>query len=117
MRFAICNEIYQDWPIEEAMAHAARTGYDAIEIAPFTLAPYVTDLPSAERQRIRDLAARHHIAISGIHWVLVKAEGMHLTHPDAAFRERTARYFVDWSISAMTWGEASSWWDRPSNEA
>jgi sugar phosphate isomerase/epimerase len=95
MRFAICNEIYQDWPIEEAMAHAARTGYDAIEIAPFTLAPYVTGVPPAERRRIRDLAVRYGIAISGIHWVLVKADGMHLTHPEAAVRERTARYFVD----------------------
>lgn len=95
MRFAICNEIYQDWPLEEAMAHAARTGYDAIEIAPFTIAPYVTDVPTAERQRIRSLASRYQIAISGIHWVLVRTEGLHLTHPDVVIRNRTARYFVD----------------------
>ena len=60
-------------------------------IAPFTLAKYVTDISAAERTRIREAAARAGIAISGIHWVLVQAEGMHLTSPDAATRERTAR--------------------------
>ena len=37
MRFAICNEIYQEWSLEDTCAHAAKTGYDALEIAPFTL--------------------------------------------------------------------------------
>jgi len=95
MRFAICNEIYQDWTLEDAFSHAQRTGYDAVEIAPFTIAPYVTDITQSERQRIRDLAAKTGIAISGIHWVLVKAEGMHLTHTDIAVRRKTAQYFVD----------------------
>lgn len=95
MRFAICNEIYQGWSLEESFKHAHQTGYDAIEIAPFTIAPYVTEIPASERQRIRELAARTGIAISGIHWVLVKAEGMHLTHPDAEIRHKTAQYFVD----------------------
>ena len=95
MRFAICSEIYQDWKIEATLAHAARTGYDAVEIAPFTLVSCVTEMPITERHRIRDLAAATGIAISGIHWVLAKAEGMHLTHADATVRQRTARYFVD----------------------
>ncbi|MBI2927742.1 MAG: sugar phosphate isomerase/epimerase [Verrucomicrobia bacterium] len=93
MKFAICNEIFQGWKIEDTFAYAAKAGYDAVEIAPFTIANYVTEIPKAERQRIREVAARAGIAISGIHWVLVKAEGMYLTHPDAAARARTARYF------------------------
>lgn len=95
MKFAICNEIYQDWKIEDAIQHAARTGYDAIEIAPFTVGPYVHEVPAARRAAIRDAAARAGIAISGIHWVLVKAEGMHLTHPDPEVRRRTRRYMTD----------------------
>jgi sugar phosphate isomerase/epimerase len=95
MPFAICNEIYQGWKLEDAMSHAAQAGYDAIEIAPFTLANYVTEIPAAERARIRDAARRAGLAISGIHWVLVKAEGMHLTHPDPSVRERTGKYFCD----------------------
>ena len=95
MPFGICNEIFKDWKLEDAMAYAKKAGYDAIEIAPFTIANYVTDIPKARRQEIRDAAARTGIAISGIHWVLVQAEGMYLNHPDAAVRTRTAKYFCD----------------------
>lgn len=95
MKFGICNEIFEGWKLEAAMAYAAKAGYDAIEIAPFTLAKYVTDIPAAERQAIRGAAARNGIAIAGIHWVLAQAEGMHLSHSDPAVRERTAKYFCD----------------------
>ena len=95
MKFAICNEIFQEWKIDDTFAYAAKVGYDAVEIAPFTLAKYVTEIPASERQRIRDAARRAGIAISGIHWVLVQAEGMYLTHPDASVRQETSRYFCD----------------------
>lgn len=94
MRFAICNEVFQDWRIEEACAFAGRAGYDAIEIAPFTLANRVTDLSAADRARVRQAAADARLVVSGIHWVLAQAEGMHLTSPDVATRERTAAYLV-----------------------
>ena len=95
MKFAICNEIFKDWKIEDIMAFAAKTGYDAVEIAPFTIANYVTDISAAERQRIRTAAAQHRIAISGIHWVLVQAEGMYLHHRDPEVRKRSARYLCE----------------------
>jgi sugar phosphate isomerase/epimerase len=95
MKFGICNEIFEGWTMEDTMAYAAKTGYDCLEIAPFTISNYVTDISAAERQRVKDLAAKSGIEISGIHWVLVKAEGMHMTHTDASIREKTARYFVD----------------------
>ena len=95
MKFGICNEIFQGWKIDDVFAYGARLGYDAVEIAPFTLAKYVTDIPAVERARIRAAAARASIAISGIHWVLAQAEGMYVTSPEAATRERTARYFCD----------------------
>jgi sugar phosphate isomerase/epimerase len=93
MRFGICNEIFQDWKLDDAMAFAKKAGYDGIEIAPFTLAKHVTDVPASERTRIRDTAARLELEISGIHWVLVQAEGMYLNHPESEVRTRTARYF------------------------
>ena len=95
MRFGICNEIFKDWKLEETMTYARRAGYGAIEIAPFTIANYVTEISKPRRQEIRDTAARADLAISGIHWVLVQAEGMYLNHPDAAVRARTAKYFCD----------------------
>jgi sugar phosphate isomerase/epimerase len=95
MKFGICNETFKDWKLDDIFAHCARIGYDAVEVAPFTLAKYVTDISAEERVRIRDSAAKAGVAISGIHWVLVQAEGMHLTSPDVVTRERTAQYFCD----------------------
>jgi sugar phosphate isomerase/epimerase len=95
MKFAICNEIFQGWKLEDTLAHAARLGYAGVEIAPFTLADSVTDISAGERKRIREAAARHHIEIAGIHWVLVKPEGLYINHPDSSLRERTAGYFGD----------------------
>ena len=95
MDFAICNEIFQGWKIEEAMQFAAKTGYTGIEIAPFTIAKYVTDVGKQERKRIRHAAEDAAIAITGIHWVLAHTEGLFLTHNDAAVRDRSSKYFVD----------------------
>jgi sugar phosphate isomerase/epimerase len=93
VKFAICNEIFQSWKLKEVFAYAAKLGYDAIEIAPFTLANSVTDISVAERKRIREEAEQAGIAIAGIHWLLVKPEGLYLNHPDAAIRQKTADYF------------------------
>jgi sugar phosphate isomerase/epimerase len=95
MDFAICNEIFQGWKIEDAIQFAAKTGYTGIEIAPFTIAKYVTDISKQERKRIRHAAEDAEITITGIHWVLAHTEGLFLTHNDPAVRERSSQYFVD----------------------
>lgn len=94
MQFGICNEIFKDWKLADAMTFAKRAGYDAVEIAPFTIANDVRTISGEQRREIRESARRVGIAISGIHWVLVGTEGFHLTHPDATVRQRTADYYV-----------------------
>jgi sugar phosphate isomerase/epimerase len=93
MKFAICNEIFKGWSIEKTFAYAASLGYQAVEIAPFTLANAVTEISRPERKRIRDAAAQAGVEIAGIHWVLVKPEGLYINHPDPSIRQRTAEYF------------------------
>jgi len=93
MKFAICNEIFQGWKIEDVFAYAAKVGYDGVEIAPFTLANSVLDIGASERTRIREAASRSAIEIAGIHWVLVKPEGLYINHSDQGIRQRTAEYF------------------------
>jgi sugar phosphate isomerase/epimerase len=95
MKFAICNEIFRDWRIEDTLAFAAKVGYDAVEIAPFTLADSVREISALDRRRLREEAVRAQIAISGIHWVLVKPEGLYINHRDAEVRRRTSEYFGD----------------------
>lgn len=94
MRFSICNETFQDWSLEATMSFCAKSGYDAIEIAPFTLASRVTDLTPNQRQEIAVLAKKNHLSISAIHWVLAKTEGFYLTSPDPEVRSRTAAYLT-----------------------
>ena len=77
------------------MKYAAEVGYDGIELAPFTLARTVTEISSSQRQRICDSAARLGIDICGLHWLLAKTEGLHLSHPDSEVRFRTANYLCD----------------------
>lgn len=95
IQFGICNEIFKDWPLDKIFHYAKTVGYDAVEIAPFTIANHVTDIPASERTRIADSAARADIAISGIHWVLAQTEGMYVTHPEESVRQRTSQYFVE----------------------
>jgi sugar phosphate isomerase/epimerase len=96
--FAICNEIYasdpsgRSWSQDEVFAHAAATGYDAVELAPFTVCREVGDLSASARVALRDGARRAGISICGIHWLLAKTEGYYVTHPEAGVRRRTSAY-------------------------
>jgi len=95
MKFGICNEIFQGWPLDDTFEFAAKAGYDVVEIAPFTIAKSVTEISKTQRAQIRSAAATAGIGISGLHWVLVQAEGIYLTHPDPAVRQRTSAYFTE----------------------
>jgi sugar phosphate isomerase/epimerase len=96
MKFGICNEIFQDWDdIERTIGYVKETGYDGLEIAPFTLSKYVTDISDQTRKTIVKKAEDVDLDILGIHWVLVGPDGMHLTHPDKDTRNRTAQYLID----------------------
>ena len=96
MKFGICSEIFKDWnDIECTVNFVKEVGYDGLEIAPFTFAPYVTDIPDATRKSIVRAAQTAGLDILGIHWVLVGPDGMHLTTADDATRARTAQYIRD----------------------
>ena len=73
---------------------AAELGYDAVELAPFTLAESVVDISQAERDRIRKAAETAKIEIAGLHWLLVSPKGLHVNHPDEEIREKTRDYFL-----------------------
>jgi sugar phosphate isomerase/epimerase len=92
-KYAICNETFDAWPFEKAFAFAAECGYQGIEIAPFTIAQYATDISAARRAEVRRQAERAKLEIIGLHWLLAKTKGFHLTSPDAEVRRRTAAYF------------------------
>lgn len=92
MKFAICNETYQDWPLEKTFEHAREVGYTGIEFAPFTLGTDAMDVSTSLRAEIRDLLEKYQLESIGLHWLLAKTEGYYLTSPDATVREQTSEY-------------------------
>ncbi len=92
MKFAICNETFQEWPLDRGFRFAAECGYTGIEIAPFTIAQYVTDISPEKRAEVRRRAEEAGLEVVGLHWLLAKTEGFHLTSPDEEVRRKTARY-------------------------
>jgi sugar phosphate isomerase/epimerase len=92
MRFALCNEIFEDQPWRDVVNAIAAAGYDGVEIAPFTLADSVDDISAQERMAIRAQAQDAGLDIVGLHWLFVSPKGLHTTTDDAATRQRTTAY-------------------------
>src|SRR5437868_4431188 len=92
MRYAICNETFAGWDHARACSTAARFGYTGLEVAPFTLAPRITDVTAGQRRTLRRQAEDAGLTIIGLHWLLAKTDGLTVTSPDPMVRERTATY-------------------------
>jgi sugar phosphate isomerase/epimerase len=95
MRYAICNETFEGWDHRRVCRLVADLGYGGLEVAPFTLAPQITDVSLERRRMLRREAEECGLKIIGLHWLLAKTEGLHLTSPDEAVRRRTAEYLVE----------------------
>jgi sugar phosphate isomerase/epimerase len=104
MKFAICNELFEGWAFDRVCRYVRSVGYDGLELAPFTLAPVITDLSAARRAELRIQAADAGVAIIGFHWLLAHTQGMHLTSPDASVRARTADYLASLAEAARDLG-------------
>lgn len=97
MKYAFCNEMFGVEPFDQVAATMRSLGYTGVEIAPFTLLP-PTDafdarqVSAAKRREIRQQAEAAGLEVIGLHWLLAKTKGFHLTSPDGAVRRATADY-------------------------
>lgn len=94
-KLAICNETFADWPLEKAVQYAADAGYRGWEVAPFMLAEDIRRFGSEERRAYRQTVEAAGLEIIGLHWLLAKTEGLHLTTEDEATSTRTADYLIE----------------------
>jgi sugar phosphate isomerase/epimerase len=92
VKVSICNELFQGWAIDRVFEYAAQLGYNGVEIAPYTLADSVTEIPTKQRKAIRHAAEDNGIEIVGLHWLLAKPEGLYINHPDEIIRIKTQEY-------------------------
>lgn len=92
MKFALCQELFEETPWEEQCRIIAETGYTGVEVAPFSISDDIAAVPDALLDEMKQTAENHGLQIIGLHWLLAKTEGLHLTSPDEAIRAATTDY-------------------------
>lgn len=92
MKYAICNETFGEMPLDDALALAFEAGYRGWEVAPFMLTEDLGAYSADDRSHYRRQVEAAGLEIIGLHWLLAKTEGYHLTTLDASIRGRTSDY-------------------------
>ena len=104
MKFGICQEMFVDWDWQRQCRFIAEVGYTGIELAPFTLADRITQVSAERRATMKKQAEEHGLTIFGLHWLLAKTEGLHLTTAKADVRTATAQYLVELGNACADFG-------------
>ncbi|MCC6589149.1 MAG: sugar phosphate isomerase/epimerase [Bryobacterales bacterium] len=94
-RHAICNEVFEGWDFADSCRAIKKAGYDAIEIAPFTLNEYPATITADERRNLRSIIDGEGLEFVGLHWLMVAPKGLHVTTPDTALREKSWQHIHD----------------------
>ncbi|MEO8559105.1 MAG: sugar phosphate isomerase/epimerase family protein [Rhodospirillales bacterium] len=89
MRFSLCNEVIAQLDFAKQCDYAAALGYEGLEVAPFTFDDNPHLIGANQRAAIRRAAKDAGIAVSGLHWLLIKPANLSITSADPAVRERT----------------------------
>ena len=116
MKFALCNEVLQHLSIEDGFSKIAEIGYDGVEIAPFTLKENPLDVNEEDAQRCIKAAESAGIEIIGLHWLMAKTEGLHLTHQDEGMRSAASEYLKKLTTLTAQMGGKSWYWAAHSKE-
>lgn len=91
MRFSLCNEVLSGLSLEQQCEYAAKCGYDGLEIAPYTLFESPDAVTAAEVSRVRAVIEKSGLAVTSLHWLLVKPGGLSVTSPDPEVRALTLK--------------------------
>ena len=89
MRISLCNEVIAPMPFPAQCEYAAKLGYDGVEVAPYTLSEEPHRLGAARIAALRSAAEEAGIAVTGLHWLLLKPAGLSVSTRDDAVRRRT----------------------------
>jgi len=92
MKFALCNEMFENRPMAEVCSVARELGYHGLEIAPFTLAPSAEEVTAEQRKEVRKIIEDHGLETVGLHWLFAGPTGLHMTTTDNQVWGRTRDY-------------------------
>jgi D-psicose/D-tagatose/L-ribulose 3-epimerase len=89
MRIALCNEVIAPMPYPQQCEYAAKLGYDGLEVAPYTLSEEPHRMGTARIAAARAATEDAGIAVTGLHWLLIKPSGLSISSKDESVRQRT----------------------------
>ncbi|HSA89767.1 MAG TPA: sugar phosphate isomerase/epimerase family protein [Burkholderiales bacterium] len=89
MRIALCNEVIAPMPFPRQCEYAAKLGYDGLEIAPYTLSEEPHRMGAAQIAAARAAADDAGVAVTGLHWLLVRPTGLSISAKDETVRKKT----------------------------
>ena len=89
MRIALCNEVIAPMPFPAQCEYAAKLGYDGLELAPYTLSEEPHRMGAARIAAARAAAEEAGVAVTGLHWLLVKPGGLSISAKDESTRKKT----------------------------
>lgn len=92
LRYAICNETFQNLDFPAACRTARKAGYAGLEIAPATLGADPPAVTLAQRVELRMAMASEGLEYVGLHSLLTGPRGLHVTAADGATRRRSWDY-------------------------
>src|SRR4051812_49821439 len=81
-------------PFPRQCEYAAKLGYDGLEIAPYTLSDDPSRIGSEQVAAARSAAEDCGIAVTGLHWLLVKPAGLSISSKDEAVRKKTVEVML-----------------------
>ncbi len=85
----LCNEVVRDLDFAGQCRFARETGYDGLEIAPFTLSPEPHRLDRTAVKELRAVADGEGMRLAGLHWLLSAPQGLSITEDEDDVAART----------------------------
>ena len=92
MRLAVCNELFEERDLGRVCEAIVKAGFEGIEIAPYTLADDPREIDEARAEQLGRTVRDSGLSVVGLHWLLARPEGLHLTTADDAVRARTTEF-------------------------
>lgn len=90
MKISLCNEVIASLSFEEQCRFIRATGYDGIEIAPFTLGDEPHKLSASRKNEVKKIAADYGVPITSLHYLMIAPKDMSITSSDRNVRDRSA---------------------------
>ncbi len=88
LKLSVCNELFGNTPFEIQCDIIAQQGFTGIEIAPFSIDTEPFTLPPSAANLAQNALRNSGLKFAGLHWLLTKPEGLHITSQDNSKRQK-----------------------------